>query len=199
MVATALLSFILTSAAFESRRSLLLAANKLYPEAVPAFPEEDKALIRRVINLEEELAKTRGQLDGARALAPDWHESRAAAERGASEPDFSSRQATSISALSSWSGVFNLILWLIVGCWGSVSHYLAMPLPPLAVLPFACMGASLTLLQLGRELKRYVAEALGIESPLQGKLRCWKCGDIFDIPPGARIATCPYCNTENEN
>lgn len=198
MVATALLSLILTSAAFENRRSPLLAANKLYPEAVPAFPEEDNALIRKVISLEEELGRTRSEVDRARTRAPDWHGARTAAEKGTSKLAISSHKATATSALSSWSGIVNLILWLIVGCWGSVSHYLAVPLPPWAVVPFACVGASLTLFQLGREFKRYAAQALGIDSPLDLKLRCWKCGDIFDTPPGARIATCPYCNTENE-
>lgn len=92
----------------------------------------------------------------------------------------------------------NLMLWILVGCWGGMHRYLGVSFPPWAVVPFACAGASLTLLHLGRELKHHAAKVLGIDSPFEGKLRCWKCGDIFDIPPGARTATCPYCNTENK-
>ena len=167
---------------------------------------EDKSLIRRLVDLENELDATRSELERARVAPPARATAADAdiAEKGGRSSDVAPRQATSLPALSTWSGAINLVLWLNLAVLGGVSSYLGIPVPAWACAACGLVGSLLALLLLARvflsNLKKSVAELLGIEkeTPQQGKIRCYRCRDIFDVPRGARTAVCPYCNTPNE-
>lgn len=181
------------------RRSSLLAANKLYPDVVPAFPEEDKQLIRRVIDLENELKSTRAQLERAMARPPSMSRlSKEKIELEARRPGERAAETPLSSALTSWPATLNLLLWLSLGILGSVCQYRGADLPTWLYLPFALAGASISLLYLGRELQNYVRQILGMVKPFPRKIRCYHCRDVFDITRGAKIAPCPYCQTLND-
>jgi len=195
------------TAASQRRSSSLLAANKLYPEVVPAFPTEAKALIRRVGNLEKELDATRSELGRARGASKSRASAAPQARATPSDTDAADtgvkRAAVAARSWSTWSGAINLVLWLNLAAFGAVCSYVGVPVPAWACAGFGLFGSSLALLLLAHafvsNLYKSVTKMLGIDDkPLQGKLRCFRCRDIYDIPRGAKTAACPYCNTLNE-
>lgn len=165
-----------------SRSNQLLAANKLYPEPVPAFPED----MKRIMALETQLEETRAQLERARVRTAWPGEAKLAAKHPA---------APAIALLSA----LGLTLWVSLGLIGTVRlHHGLASVPAGACIALTLAGGLLSLVQLARVCVARVKQLLGMDSPRPSKLRCYRCRDIFDSAPGAPTATCPYCGTANK-